>query len=381
MPRGERGTSRAYLRGEIWWIRYKVPGEEKERRESSGSKNKQDAVRLLNKRRKEIDDRQVTSTDATVGDLLQLYLDDQKRQKRHSYQQANGYVRLHLDPAFGKIRASALTTKMVKAFIDQKQIADYANASINRWLEALRRAYTLGLKELPPLVYVAPDIEALLLEENNVREGFLEHEQYVRLRGELPDHQKLILVIGYHFGMRRGEILNLRWDQVDWDGNVIRLEKRQTKGKKARVAPLYGELRAWLEMARDARDPACAFIVSWKGHGIREVKTAWQKARVRAGVPELLIHDLRRTAARNMIRAGVPERQVLDIVGWKTRAMLDRYNIVDERDVHTAGEKMGRFLEEKARLAEERQKIEAKKVRATDDAGDENQATQVPLIQ
>ena len=78
-----------------------------------------------------------------------------------------------------------------------------------------------------------------------MREGFLEHEQYVALRNELPDHQRLILVIGYHFGMRRGEILNLRWDQVDWDANIIRLEKRQTKGKKARVAPLYGEF-AWL---------------------------------------------------------------------------------------------------------------------------------------
>ncbi|MFZ0591877.1 MAG: site-specific integrase [Bryobacteraceae bacterium] len=120
--------------------------------------------------------------------------------------------------------------------------------------------------------------------------------------------------------MRRGEILTLRWDQVDWDGNVIRLEKKQTKGKKARVAPLYGELRAWLEMAYAARVEGCPFIVAWKGHGISEVKTAWQKARVRAGVPELLVHDLRRTAARNMIRAGVPERQVLDIVGWKTRA-------------------------------------------------------------
>jgi len=49
----------------------------------------------------------------------------------------------------------------------------------------------------------------MLDEDDNVREGFLEHEQYVALRDELPDHQKLILVIGYHLGMRRGEILKL----------------------------------------------------------------------------------------------------------------------------------------------------------------------------
>lgn len=149
MAKGERGTAKPYLRGKIWWIRYSVPGEGQERFESSKSTNKNDAIRLLNKRRKEIDDRQITSTDATVGDLLRLYLEDQKRQKRHSYQQADGYVRLHLEPSFGKIKASALTTKMIKAFIDQKQAADYANASINRWLGALRRAYSTRMINPP----------------------------------------------------------------------------------------------------------------------------------------------------------------------------------------------------------------------------------------
>lgn len=381
MPRGERGTSRPYLRGKIWWIRYKVPGEAEERFESSKSSNKQDAVRLLNRRRKEIDDRQVTSTDATVGDLLKLYLADQKKQKRSSYNSAEGYVRLHLEPAFGKIKASAITTKMINSFVEQKQTAGYQDASINRYLEALRRAYTLGLESLPPLVYVVPTIDQL--EENNVREGFLEHEQYIQLRDELPDHQKLILVIGYHFGMRRGEILTLRWDQVDWDGGIIRLAKKQTKGKKARVAPLYGELRAWLDMAYAVRDPECPFIVSWKGQGISETKRAWKNACKRALLPDLLIHDLRRTAARNMIRAGVPERQVLDIVGWKTRAMLDRYNIMDERDVHTAGEKMTRYLEEKAKIAAARQKKEKVRtnVRTAGDTRGKNAFDKSLLIQ
>src|SRR3546814_14467637 len=64
-----------------------------------------------------------------------------------------------------------------------------------------------------------------------------------------------------------------------------------------------------LELAYSARDPQCPFIVSWKGHGITEVKTAWKKARERAGVHALLIHDLRRTAVRNMIRAGISEKR------------------------------------------------------------------------
>jgi integrase len=74
------------------------------------------------------------------------------------------------------------------------------------------------------------------------------------LRAGLPAHQRVILVIGYHPGFRLGEILALRWVQVDWTANLIRPEKKQTRGKQARVAPLYGELRSWLEMAASDKD-------------------------------------------------------------------------------------------------------------------------------
>ncbi len=131
----------------------------------------------------------------------------------HWRERQRWYVRLHLDLAFGQIKVSAITTEMIDCLIEQKQAASYANATINRWLEALRRVYRHGDCVLPPYVYSAPKIE--MLDEDNVREGFLEHEQYLVFRSALPDHQQLILVVGYHLGMRRGEILRLRWDQVD----------------------------------------------------------------------------------------------------------------------------------------------------------------------
>ncbi len=257
---------------------------------------------------------------------------------------------MHLDPAFGKIKASAITTQTIDRFLEQKQIAGYANATINRWLEALRRAYTLGTSALPPLVYASPKIE--MLEEDNVREGFLEHEQYLAFRSELPDHQRLILVIGYHLGMRRGEILKLRWDQVDWKENLIRLEKKQTKEKQARVAPLYGELRAWLEMAWPTQEGKTTARLSFRGREREstKLKPLWNKARERAKVPSLLVHDLRRTAVRNMIRPGIPEKQAMRISGHKSRSIFDRYDITDERDIQLAGQKLARYLEEKGKV-------------------------------
>ncbi len=300
MPKGERGTARPYQRGKIWWIRYSVPGEKVERRESSGSTDKNVAIRLLNKRRGEIDGNTIVPEKATIGDLLGLYLADKKNTKGHG--DAETYVRLHLKPAFGKVPVKNLTTKMISNFVDQKRRMGRAKASINRWLEGLHRSFTLGFENKPRLVAEIPKIP-MLDESDNVREGFLLHEDYVKLCGELPPHQQLLLAIGYHLGMRKGEILGLRWDQVDWTANMIRLEKRQTKGKQARNAPLYGELRARLDMAFTTAGKSKT-IVAWGGEPIKETKRAWKAACARAGVPGLYIHDLRRTAIRSLQHRG-----------------------------------------------------------------------------
>jgi integrase len=70
--------------------------------------------------------------------------------------------------------------------------------------------------------------------------------------------------------------------------------------------------------------------------GVGAIRGAWKRARTRAGLDELLLHDLRRTAARELRRAGVSEGEIMRLCGWKTRAMFDRYNVIDERDLAAA---------------------------------------------
>jgi integrase len=77
---------------------------------------------------------------------------------------------------------------------------------------------------------------------------------------------------------------------------------------------------------------------------ILDFRESWTLACDRAGVPNLLFHDLRRTAVRNLRRAGVAETVIMKITGHRTRSVFERYNITDHTDTQEAGRKAEEFL-------------------------------------
>ena len=140
--------------------------------------------------------------------------------------------------------------------------------------------------------------------------------------------------------------------QVDWEGGVIWLSARQTKGKKARALPIYGDMRRWLERQRETCPTGCAWV--FHGAHSRPVDNhlkGWLEACAGAGLPGLLFHDLRRSAVRNMKRAGIQDRVAMEISGHRTRSIFDRYNIVDAADLLSAGERLEEFQRRNGRRA------------------------------
>ena len=315
-------------------------------RESAHTSDHAEAVKTLQRKLGEIAvGKSVGAERIRVSELLDLLVADYRRQDKADLKEAEQRVSRLLKPNFGHLRASAFTTKVVNHYIELRQSLGRQNATINRELALLRRAFRLGHEHDPQLVFRLPIIKAL--KEDNVREGFLEAEKYRLILTALSDPIKPVFVVAYHLGMRTGELLAIKRSWVELEEGLIYVNGRVTKNKNPKVAPIYGDMKPWLEMllSRGAvESPKCVWLFSRNGKPIRSFKGDWEQACAAAGVPELLFHDLRRTAVRNMIRAGVPEKVAMQISGHKTASMLWRYNITDARDIKDAGKRTERYL-------------------------------------
>ena len=308
-----------------------------------------DAERLLKRRLGEI----VSGKFAGLGpervrmtELFDDVVEDYRDCERRSVDDLSSRLRIHLVPFFGEVRAADFTSQHVKRYVAQRRREAAQNATINRELAIVRRAFRLGAKCDPPKVARIPYVQ--LLKESNVRTGFLEYECYIALRNELAWYLRPLFVTAYHVGGRRGELTSIQWPQVDFNSNQIHLHGPATKNEEARTLPIYGEMREWLMMAKEIRDqkyPSCSWVFyTAEGERLYWFYKAWEAACKRAGVPELLFHDLRRSAVRNMERAGIPRKVAMSISGHKTEHIYRRYDIVAHRDLADAAVRMDHYF-------------------------------------
>jgi len=247
-------------------------------------------------------------------------------------------IRIH----FGNLPAQALGSSSIVRYIAARRRENPipANATINRALAYVRRAMKLGAQQDPPLVFRVPHFEMLPVAE--AREGVVTHENYRAVRDLLPRYARIALVIGYHTGLRKGMILQIRRDRVDLKKLRIELPGRRASNKGApRYLPIYGDMAAEIDLALSAiaeeyrtlktPRPDCPLLVQRKGKPVQDFEKVWSAACAAAKVPEALFHDLRRTALTNMIEAGLSEKEAMEFSGHRTRAVFDRYHIVSDR--------------------------------------------------
>ena len=281
----------------------------------------------------------------TLGELSDAYLQDYQVRQFRSHSTARGRI-AHLTAFFGRdVRAAALTTYQIRQYQLARRVAGAATGTINRETSALHRMGTLAvhwgwLDTVPGF----PD----RLRENPPRQGFFEHPEYLAVRAHLPAPWQDILDLAYYSGWRKNEILGLTWDELDEAGGVIRLSPARSKTLVGRILPMSQPIAEALARRRARRDPDSPLVFHRDGIPIRRWRTAWRTACQAAGVPTRFLHDCRRTAARNLIRASVPERVAMLLTGHKTRAIFDRYNIINEQELLDAGDQLVAYLAQHA---------------------------------
>jgi integrase len=284
-------------------------------------------------------------TPPSIGVMLNEALRYYRRKGRKSLEHVERHAK-RLREGFAGKRADEITTDNVNDYAEMRQDEGVANATVNRELAFLRLAFNLARKAGKVKPEMMPYFE--MLPENNRRMGFFEQEQYEAVLAQLPDYLKGVLTMGYWTGMRKAEMLGLKWEQVDLFNRLAFLEK--TKNGEDRTLPLNDELHEMMMVQARRRAEGCPFVFHRYGERIRSFAKAWNTACEKAGYLGKLVHDLRRTGVRNLIRAGVPQSVAMKISGHKDARIFDRYNIVDTNDVAEAMRKVSQYEREK-RLA------------------------------
>src|ERR1035438_1968764 len=216
-----------------------------------------------------------------------------------------------------------------------------SGASINRELAILKRAFHLGMKRTPPKVRACPVIP--MYKESAPRTGFLEDAQYTPLAMECSKvglWLRALLTTAYSFAFRKGELLSMRVKQIDLANGTIRLEAGTTKNGEGRTIKMTREVATLLTACVIAKQPDDFVFTRDNGKPVAGFRKIWKAVCTRAGIPDLLFHDLRRSGVRNLRRLGVQESVAMRISGHKTRSVFERYNIVDEADLADAASRL-----------------------------------------
>jgi integrase len=335
-----RGTGSIYsIKGSnVLWIKYYRNGVPI--RESSGSSKVKAAEKLLRLRIGAISSGayvplQVTRT--LVTELGEDLLREYKINERKSIDDLTARWELHIKPFFGHLRAIEVTSQLVASYIDARQEEEAENATINRELAALKRMFSLARQSTPPKVNAVPYIA--MLKENNIRTGFLEGNQHDCLAaetGKIGLWLRVMFEVGYTYGWRHEELLDLQVRQVNISAGTIRLEPGTTKNDQGREVRMTLPVKALLSQCVHGKTADDYVFTREDGEPVRDFRGSWAKVCEASRVPDLLFHDLRRTAARNLRRAGVAEGVIMKIGGWKTRSVFERYNIVSQGDIRDA---------------------------------------------
>jgi integrase len=316
-----RKTKGLYKRGNVFWMAYKVDG--MLYRYSTGKATQKEAEYVLACRRKEIEEGRLPEFNKGKCKFAQLAKEyDTTWAKQQKGYGSKKYIIRQLVEEFGNLNVKDLDTMIVERY-QSKYLRTRKPATTNRMLACLKHMMTKAVD------WNMANEEALkrvrkvkFLKENNIRLRFLNADECKRLIGCCPKHLKPIVTMAVNTGMRRGEILSLKWKQIDLRHGYISLT--DTKSGEGREVPINDTLGEMLEEMPHSIESIYVFT-DRDGKPYKEVKRSFSTALRKAEIYDFRFHDLRHTFSSQLVMKGVDLTTVKELLGHKSIIMTMRY--------------------------------------------------------
>lgn len=335
-----------YKRGNVWWICYQDPFG-KMRFESSRSTSRKDAEYILACRKKDVSEGKTPEIkrikNHSFRELTGEYLKWAQRQRSFK---SKGYLIKQLVETFGNYPLRGFTSRLIEQY-QTERLQRNKPATANRLLAHLKHMFTKAVE----WDMVEEDVlkrvrKVKFIQENNRRLRILHKEECQTLVEACSPHLKPIMITALNTGMRKGEILGLRWEQVDLRHGFVLLSV--TKNGERREIPINSTLRATFEAIPHGPESEYVFT-DRNGRPFQDVKRSFETALKRAGIQDFRFHDLRHCFASHLVMGGVDLTTVKELLGHKTLTMTLRYShLAPSHKVKAVG-----VLEEKLRVSSE----------------------------
>lgn len=225
--------------------------------------------------------------------------------------------------------------------------AKRTGATVNRYIAALSACLSYGVKTLQWLER-NPCERITKPTENKGRVRFLTDDERTLLLDACKPHADLYLavVLSLTTGARQGEIMSLRWGQIDFGRQIITLH--ETKNGERRSLPLVGEaftlLQARGKVHNLTDDRIFPPTAKAKKAECLDLRQPWEAALKTAKVEGFRWHDLRHTAASYLAMSGVSLVEIAKVLGHRTLAMVARYSHLSDGHIVATGEKLAARL-------------------------------------
>lgn len=336
-----------YKRGNIYWIRY-AGLDGKTVFESSGSDKFREAETLLIRRRQSIKEGKQPEVKKIENHLFSELVVEYRRwiERQRSFRQKECNVK-QLKEIFGNIPLRRFNTMILEQYQTERLQRGNKPATVNRHIALMKHMFTKAVDWNMIEEDVLKRVRKVkLLEENNRRLRYLSKEEAHALEEACTKHLRPIVITALNTGMRKGEILSLKWENVDLKHGFILLDR--TKNGERREIPINKTLRATLTEIERRLDIPWVFHDAQTGSPYGDIKNSFNGARRRAKIADFRFHDLRHTFASQLVMAGIDLTTVSRLLGHKDLTMTLRYSHLSPLHMARAVDILDDVLNDKA---------------------------------